>query len=343
MYKLCNYSLWGLIIAFLVLSCNKGQDFREEGTAIQITPPSPLSYYFPRWSPDGRYIACLAAKNDSIGSEELRIIDFSSGKPVRVIKMDRIVTAYPSWSPDGQEIVLSGGTFRGDSTAMEGIYRLSLTGEGVPEKIFEGRYSLAPDLSPDGGKIVFTRSKRYNFRECNPIDSHIWIINLDGKGLKQLTFGENIDFFPRWSPDGKRIAFVRAFKKAMKEEKEALSIMLMKADGIDISKWYEGVASSSLSWSPDGKRIIFNKGSSLWILPSGPGAKPSRLKIHKWVIIEKPGGKRVHRPFLKGLTGCSCPDWSSDGKRIVFVGEKMDSKGDVFNDLYAIEVPDSLR
>lgn len=279
-----------------------------------------------------------------MGSGELRIIDSNSGKPRQVIKTNGIMMAFPSCSPDGQEIVLSGGTFRGDSTAMEGIYRLSSTGEGVPEKIFEGRYSLAPDLSPDGRRIVFTRSKRYNLREGVPIDSHIWIMNLDGTGLKQLTFGEDIDFYPRWSPDGKRIAFVRASKKAIREEKQAISIMLMNVDGSDISRWYEGRVSTLLSWSPDGKRVVFNTGSSLWILPSGSGAKPSRLKIHKWVIIEKPGGKRVHRPFLNGLTGCSCPDWSPDGKRIVFVGEKMYSRGDVFSDLlYVIEVPDSLR
>ena len=62
-----------------------------------------------------------------------------------------------------------------------------------------------PQLSPDGKQILFTIDKAD--WKANRRIGHIYRINADGTGQVQLTFGERGESSPRWSPDGKPIAF----------------------------------------------------------------------------------------------------------------------------------------
>src|SRR5690349_24503011 len=62
-----------------------------------------------------------------------------------------------------------------------------------------------PQLSPDGKQILFTIDKA-DWKQNRRV-GHIYRINADGTGQVQLTFGERGENAPRWSPDGKLIAF----------------------------------------------------------------------------------------------------------------------------------------
>src|SRR5579871_5219396 len=63
-----------------------------------------------------------------------------------------------------------------------------------------------PQLSPDRRQIVFVQSEA-NWKADRRI-THIWRTNADGTGLTQMTSGADGENTPRWSPDGKSIAFV---------------------------------------------------------------------------------------------------------------------------------------
>jgi len=121
----------------------------------------------------------------------------------------------------------------------------------------------------------------------------IYDINADETGLTKITDGSTGgDFLPSWSPDGKKIAFVRLGGHGPE-------IFVVNADGTDPVRLTSGGVPS---WSPDGTRIAFTRwrtpfAGDLWVMnPDGSGARRLTSEL---------GVEEV-------------PAWSPDGERIVF-------------------------
>lgn len=100
--------------------------------------------------------------------------------------------AAPKWSADGTRIAFES---RWDIFVMkaDGSGQTNLTNSS---SIIDRR----PSWSPDG---------RIAFASARSVPPHLFVMNDDGSGLKQLTFGSALDDDPAWSPDGERIAFTR--------------------------------------------------------------------------------------------------------------------------------------
>jgi TolB protein len=217
----------------------------KEGKLIQLTFDELVLDETPAWSPDGKKIAFARAPlkikviNETMGTYEpgeydIYVID-ADGSNLR-----RLTTEggyYPTWSPDGKYIAFT--RREGDRYA---IWIMNSDGKNQTRLT----YGVEPDWSPDGKKIVFT---------SDSWPRKIGVINLDGSGLIWLTepptiafrdgtSGPATDGFPRWSPDGKKIAFVS-------NRSGNFDIYIMNADGSEITRLTNNPADDSYpSWSP---------------------------------------------------------------------------------------------
>lgn len=150
---------------------------------------------------------------------------------------------------------------------------------------------IEPRLSPDATRIVFTSKRSGNYE--------LWLINVDGSGLRQLTNDPATDSAAAWSPDGTQIAFASG-------RGGNTDVYVMKADGSAVSRLTTNVDyDGEPAWSPDGTLIAF-------ISRRSAGTADYFL-----YTMTAQGGS----PLLRSTTPyASRPNWSPDGTRILFDG-----------------------
>lgn len=135
------------------------------------------------------------------------------------------------------------------------------------------------------------------------VDDDIFVMNDDGSRRRRLTQNTTtFDSYPRWSPDGTKIAFTRYMDKTKSQTSGEL--FLMNADGTDLQRLtHNNVSDIIPSWSPDGTQIAFTSSRS----------------GHWEVYIMDVATRGVTQITSRGRDGPSAsPDWSPDGTQIVF-------------------------
>ena len=194
-----------------------------------------------------------------------------------------------------------------------------------------------PDVSPDGRRIVFERQGV----DCGPgcYSEEIYVVNVDGSRLTRLTRsapgpscdeGGTCSGSPAWSPDGKKIAFRRASGPVVDGLIENVGIFVMNADGSRQRALTQKARPSQgedtdPQWSPDSRRIVFQRYNVRSARPADG--------VALWVLDVASGRERRITPFP--LRAGDTPDWSPDGKRILF-HDNVDGPERVSANLYTV-------
>jgi len=193
----------------------------------------------------------------------------------------------------------------------------------------------SPNISPDGKHILFTRSwvDKMNDRTR----SNLWITDVEGRRVRELTHGNWSDSSPVWSPDGEKIAF-------LSDRDGTTQIHIFWLDTKEVAQLtHLQRTPGGLVWSPCGKKLAFTS-----FIPDEepilPVKLPKRPKGANWakpaVIVDRLSWARDGRgPVPKGynhifvidaiLGGTpqqvtsgdyshSDPEWSADGSKIYF-------------------------
>ena len=222
-----------------------------------------------------------------------------------------------------------------------------------------------PAWSPDGRRLAFTRGRtNCHGGTCGgTLEASLWLAYASGAPPRRLTRSAYLDGSPRWSPDGRRIAFVR---KHCCDGSPVDGVYVIGADGRGLRQLVASRA-TTVAWSPDGAAIAFvaefsngdrnsiqlvdvqtGERSTLGArgLPSprslawSPDGRTLAVAAGGISLLPATGGtaRRIVSAFY--VTGVS---WSPDGRRLAFNGSRerwrpRPGKSDLYpTDLYLVD------
>jgi Tol biopolymer transport system component len=293
-------------------------------------------------SPDEQRVAYITGEN---GYYSLWLMPTRGGPSLRLTN-DSAEERNAIWHPDGKRVLYSAkvdGTFQ--------IFVAYVDGRKPTQLTFGDQDSFALDVSPDGTRILYGSTKEESdiwgvnvpkaeeFPFASDISAELWPdVSPEGKtivyqAVKNLSQGDKVfncsilakrmgsnqqpfqlaadGFLPKWSPDAKRLAFMRMLGETFSiwtvgatggEEKQITTGGLPSVDFTALP--YNRYQESDFSWSPDSGKIAYcssrNGESNIWIV-SADGSSDAQITDNT-------------DPNLLVY----CPVWSYDGGRIAY-------------------------
>lgn len=235
-----------------------------------------------RWTPDGRYYVFQVKREAS----ELWVLRDAAGwlrrsrsKPTQ-LTTGPVSFEHPLPSFDARKIYALGTVQRTELVKYDrSSQQFVPVGNGAPV-----------------GEVAFSRDAQWSAWVLYP-DQTIWRSRPDGSDRVQLTFPPKMAFLPRWSPDGRTIAFVAS------EPGKPWKIFLVPVEGGPARELLSEQRNEvDVDWSADGKQLVFGRMSEL----------ASSEAINIQVVDLATGQVSV----LPGSDNLFSPRWSPDGRFI---------------------------
>jgi TolB protein len=200
----------------------------------------------PSWDPTG---ARLAFTSYLGGNPDLYVADLNAGRITRLSARSGINTG-AAWSPTGGmlALTLSPG---GDPE----VYTIDArTGKQISRLTRSVGIDASPSFSPDGRQIAFVSERSGG--------AQIYTMNIDGTGVKRVTFQGSHNTDPAFSPDGSQIAYVSRVG--------VFDVFTVRTDGRGVIRLTQDAGDNEdPTWSPDGHYVAFSStragGAHIWM------------------------------------------------------------------------------
>lgn len=336
---------------------------KEIGNVISIAAPEGTEKVslLAGWSTDNKIAAMITKKVENA----IYSLPVNGGMATEVLH--DCWSMMPRWSPDGSRIYYATSENKGSQRAFQ-LRLASVPAKGGSAKFLEkdneGKkvWQLGNQggnrISPDG-KTIVSSAWQEMIPDINFPLVNIWKITTDGSKSEKITNkkGHYADFSPSWSPDGNKIAFIRAkLKRTTSSLLDTVNITTINSSGSE-EKILATVSDKfilSLVWSPDGKMLAYlskeNKaphtnqinfinaenGTSIfrWEVPSAdtdielawaPNSRriafnDGERKVIKIMTVNNGNIEDIKTNL--GDVKIGHIDWSPDGEKFVFAGSK---------------------
>src|SRR5436190_6585607 len=125
---------------------------------------------------------------------------------------------------------------------------------------YPGYMDKEPDYSPEGNRITFVRDRQLVEAGASRNLAALFVVNVDGTGLRRLTAWDLSARTPSWSPDGSGIVFASGDLVAPQGGRSS-QIFVIGTDGSGLRQLTSSDTAVTFwpSWSPDGSRIVFTR------------------------------------------------------------------------------------
>jgi Tol biopolymer transport system component/DNA-binding winged helix-turn-helix (wHTH) protein len=284
----------------------------------------------PAVSPDGRRIAYLASSG---ADYDLFMRDMVGGAPVRLTR-SALAKGHPVWSPAGDRIAFIAAD--GDAAA---IYFVSAKGGAAAKLIDLSSWSFGLDWSPDGRTLAYS--------DAAPGETAgVVLLDIASKAVRPIprSAGSAGDVKPVFSPDGKRLAFLRHDPF----ERQQIAVVDLQQGGEADVLGPPPQQLRGVDWAPGGEALIYSARSgrrfSLWRLAADGAAAPEALPAEGGDLfnpsISRDGrivvedveqdrdiwvanlGRAGSAPLIRSTFDDYEPAYAPDGARLAFVSER---------------------
>ena len=347
-------------VAYTVKTALLKEDKNEErlwmipsigGEATALTAKG-LSSSHARWSPDGKFIAFLSARDE--GKTQIWLLNRLGGESQRLTDTPQAVEDF-AWAPDSRRLVL--------------VLR-----DANPEELEAAKENKNKEVSAKEKKKTAKPwvIDRLQFKEdeLGYLDrrrTHLYVFDLTAKSLTQVTSGDYDDSEPAWSPGGKLLAFTSKRSTPDPDANYNSDIWTVAADNTDKGAHLTQVttnpgADTTPAWSPDGKWItyvsqvaprLFDYATKhLAVSPvAGGEAKILTLAFDRMVSVPRfsPDGKSIYFIVDDDGTQNLCRILASGGEitrpvggRVMVNNYSLAKTGDIVAQVATIDRPDEL-
>jgi dipeptidyl aminopeptidase/acylaminoacyl peptidase len=191
-------------------------------------------------------------------------------------------------------------------------------------------------LSPDGSRLAMVVSEPVKGSSQR---RNIWVYEIAASNLKPFTAGAKADTRPRWSPDGRTLAF-------LSDREGSAQVFLISADGGEARPLTESKTGiNSFEWSPDGKRIAL-----LTTAPKTEEEEKKEKDKDDARLVGKPEDRTLLQvidveskaltTLVKGVWRVSEFLWTPDGKELIVVATDNPQQELLSEKIYRVSAAD---